>query len=126
MISVIGITEVLLARIVSGRTCCSISREGLLLQRHVFQHRLDDVVGLAHAIGQIRHGPHAVDRRLVVAEIAQVGRDPRSAHCRGRLVRVGDRHVMAGERKHLRDAVAHQARADHRDARFPAMRQPAV
>jgi hypothetical protein len=32
---------------------------------------------------------------------------------------------MAGQRKHLRDAVAHQAGADHGDTRF-RHRQPAV
>ena len=38
---------------------------------------------------------------------------------------VGDGHVMAGDREHLRDAVAHQARADHCDAGL-GHAQPAV
>ena len=42
--------------------------------------------------------------------------------------RVGDRHVVAGEREHLRDAVAHQAGADDGDACFVDLghAQPAV
>ena len=38
---------------------------------------------------------------------------------------VGDGDVVAGDREHLRDAVAHQARADHCDAGF-GHDQPAV
>ena len=78
MIAVIGITDVLLARIVSARTWRSISREQLLLERQVFQHRLDDVIGVAHRLGKIGTGrARASTRILIVAEIAQVRRDAR-------------------------------------------------
>ena len=92
--------------------------EDLLLQRHVFEHRLDHVIGVAHAFGHIGNGPHALDGVLVVAEIAQVGRDPLLHRIEVGLVRIRDGDVMAGEREHLRDAVAHEARADDGDARF--------
>ena len=48
MILVIGITDVLLARMVSGRTWLLDFGEQLLLQRQVFQDRLNDIVGVAH------------------------------------------------------------------------------
>ena len=77
MIVVIGMTEVLLARIVSGRTWRSISANSFCLSGKSSEHRLDDVVGVAHGFGEIGARPHALDRARVVAEIAQVGGDPR-------------------------------------------------
>jgi hypothetical protein len=57
--------------------------EDLLLQRHVFEHGLDHEIGIAHAFGHVGDRPHPLDRRLVVAEIAQVGRDPLLSPYRG-------------------------------------------
>ena len=85
MIAVIGMTEVLLARIVSGRTWRLDLGKQLLLQRQIFQHRLDDIIGIAHRLGEIGARLHPLDRALVIAEIAQIGRDPRftvSRFCR--------------------------------------------
>ena len=127
MISVIGMTEVLLARMVSGRTCFSISANSFCFSGKSSEHRLDHVVGVAHALGR--------DRRPARTRSTAVSSSPRSRRLAAmrvlhrvevRLVRVGDGDVVAGEREHLRDAVAHQAGADDGDARFAAMRQPAV
>ena len=60
MISVIGITDVLLARMVSGRTCFSISAKIFCFSGMSSEHRLDHVVGVAHAFGEI--GAPAVTR----------------------------------------------------------------
>ena len=53
MIVVIGMTEVLLARIVSRPHVLLDLGEQLLLERQIFQHRLDHVVGVAHRVGEI-------------------------------------------------------------------------
>ena len=126
MIAVIGMTEVLLARIVSGRTWRSISANSFCLSAQIFRHRLDHVVGVVHRVGEIDGRLHALDGALVVAEIAQVGGDARLHGVEILHHRVGDRHVVAGEREHLRDAVAHQAGADDGDARLSPCCQPAV
>ena len=94
--------------------------EQLLLQRQIFEHGLDHIVGIAHGVGEVGGRPHALDRGRIVAEIAQIGRgcaifDACRAFDRDGVI---DRHVMAGEREHLGDAVAHQAGADDGDARF--------
>ena len=123
--SVIGMTEVLLARIVSGRTCCLDLGEQLLLERQILRHRLDDVVGIAHRRREIVVRRDALDRARIVAEILQARGDARLRAVDARRNAVGDGHVMAGDREHLRDAVAHQARADHCDAGFRHA-QPAV
>ena len=125
MIDVIGMTEVLLARIVSGRTCGSISANNLLLERQIFQHRLDDIVGTADGLGEIGLRRDAVHGALVVAEVLEIGEDARLHGLERRRKGVIDGDVMAGEREHLRDAVAHQAGADDGDARFAHV-QPAV
>ena len=78
-----------------------------------------------HRVGEIDGRLHPLDRALVFAEIAQIGGN---ARCHGVEIlhhRVGDLHLVAGQRKNLRDAVAHQAGADDGDARF-CHRQPAV
>ena len=46
--------------------------EQLLLQRQVFEHRLDHIVGIAHRVGEVGGRTHALDRRLIVAEIPQI------------------------------------------------------
>ena len=83
MIAVIGMTEVLLARIVSGRTWRFDFGEQLLLQRQIFGHRFDDVIGVAHRFGKIGAWPHPRDRALVVAEVAQVRARCATSPCRG-------------------------------------------
>ena len=125
MIAVIGITEVLLARIVSGRVRRSSSAKIFFFSVEIFRHRLDHVVGVVHRVGEIDGRLHALDGALVFAKIAQVGGN---ARCHGVEIfhhRVGDLHLVAGQRENLRDAVAHQAGADDGDARFRHA-QPAV
>ena len=111
-------TDVLLARIVSGRVRRSSSAKSFLLQREIFRHRLDHVIGVMHRVGEIDGRLHALDGALVFAEIAQVGGNARRHGVEILHHRVGDLHLMAGQRKHLRNAVAHQAGADHGDFRF--------
>ena len=100
----------------------------LLLKRQILRHRLDDVIGVAHRLGEIGARLHPRDRALVVAEVAQVGGNPRFRRIEILRDRIGDRDVVAGKRKHLRDAMAHQPGAERRRcARFAAnVRQPAV
>ena len=43
--------------------------ENFLLERQIFQHRLDHIVGLAHGGGEIGDRRHAIDRVLVVAQV---------------------------------------------------------
>ena len=112
-------TDVLLARIVSGRTWRLDLGEQLLLERQILEHGLDDVIGIAHGFGEIgarasRARPRAASspRSLRFAEMRAFDR------VEARLLRVGDRHLVAGEREHLRNAVAHEAGADDSDARF--------
>ena len=126
MISVIGITEVLLARIVSGRTCFSISAKifclsGMSSSTASTTKSASRTQSAISATGRTRSTAFSSSprsRRLVAIRClrrVEVG-----------LVRIGDGDVVAGEREHLRDAVAHQARADDGDARLRAMSQPAV
>ena len=77
MILVIGMTEVLLARIVSRPHVPLDLDEQLLLERQVLEHGLDHVVGVAHRGGEIGDRPHALDRRRIVAEVLQIGEDAR-------------------------------------------------
>ena len=104
MIEVIGITDDVAGKDrSSGRTWRSISPEQLLLQRQILGDRLDHVVGLTHRLGEVRARPHARDRALVFAEVAQIGGDARLRCVEARRDGVGDGHRMAGERKNLRD-----------------------
>jgi hypothetical protein len=48
--------------------------EKLLLQREILGHRFDDEVGVPHRLGEIDARLDALDRLLVIAEIAQVRR----------------------------------------------------
>ena len=77
MILVIGMTDVLLARIVSVRTCFSISPNSFCLSGRSSEHRLDHEIGIAHGSGEIGLRRHALDRVLIVAKIVQVGGDAR-------------------------------------------------
>ena len=98
----------------------------LLLERQIFRHRLDDVIGVAHRVGEI-----GAWRARASTARSSSPRSRRLAAMRDlRRIeilrdRVGDRHVVTGEREHLRNAVAHQPGADNGDARF-CHRQPAV
>ena len=92
--------------------------EQLLLERQILQHRFDHEIGVAHGRRQIGIRRHAFDRLRIVAEIAQVGADALLHIVQIGREGIGDRHVMAAEREHLRDAVAHEAGADDGDARF--------
>ena len=118
MISVIGITEVLLARIVSGRTCFSISAKIFCFSAMSSSTASTTIIGIAHASARSATG------RTRSTAVSSSPRSRRLAAMRGlaasslALVRVGDRDVVAGEREHLRDAVAHQAGADDGDARL--------
>ena len=118
MIEVIGITDVLLARIVSGRTCFSISVNSFLLEWQILQHGLDDIVGVAHRGSQIGDRCHPLDRFGIVAEIIQVGEDARLGAVEACLGLIRDGDLVPGQREILRDAVAHQAGADYRDFCF--------
>ena len=115
MMAVIGMTQVLLARMVSGRTWRSISANSFCLSAEVFQHRFDHIVGVAHGFAEIGAGPHVVDGAFIFAEIAQVGGDARPGGVERRSVRVRDGHPMTGEREDLGNAVAHEAGADDGD-----------
>ena len=87
-----------------------------LLQRQIFRNRLDDVIGLAHRFGKIGAWPHARDRALVLAEVAQVGGDARLRRIEARRDGIRDRHVMTGKRENLRNAVTHEAGTDDGNA----------
>ena len=108
-------TEVLLARIGVGTDVALDLGEELLLERKILQHRLDHVIGFAHGLAKIGAGVHVFDRAFVFAKIAQIGGNARLGRVEILRERVGDGHVMAGEREHLRDAVAHEAGADDSD-----------
>jgi hypothetical protein len=99
--------------------------EQFLLQRQIFGDRLDDIIGLAHRFDKIVAWPNARSGVLVFAKIAQVGGDPilDRAEVSGGCIR--DRDLVAGYGEDLRDAVAHKARADDRDAHLRHV-QPAV
>ena len=83
MISVIGMTEVLLARIVSGRTCSSISANSFCLSGKFSGDRLDDEIGIAHRRREIAMRRHTLDRARIVAEVLQARGDARLRSCRG-------------------------------------------
>ena len=51
-----------------------------------------------------------------IVKIPQVGGDAALDRVEARGKRIGDGHVMGGEREHLRDAVTHQAGTNDRDA----------
>ncbi len=97
--------------------------EQLLLDGQVLQHGFDDEIGIGDGIGKQDAWPHPLDRRLVVAEILQIGRDPCPCAVEARGIRIVDRDVVTGEGEHLRNAVPHQSRTDHGYARH---RHPAV
>ena len=122
MIAVIGITEVLLARIVSATNVAFDLGKELLLERQILGHRFDDIVGVAHRFGKIGAGAHARDRAFVLAEVAQIGGDARFGGVEILRERIGDGDVVAGDREHLRDAVAHEAGADDGNARLRRIR----
>ena len=67
----------------------------------------------------------ALDRARIVAEVLQARGDARLRAVEARRDAVGDGHVMTRDREHLRDAVAHQARANDCDAGLRHA-QPAV
>jgi hypothetical protein len=93
-------------------------REELALELQILGRRLDHVVGIARSLGEIGAGLDPRDRALVVPEVAQIGGDARLDLIKARGNRVVDRYLMAGEREHLRDAMAHEACAEHTDTRF--------
>jgi hypothetical protein len=99
--------------------------KNFLLQLEIFRYRLDHVVGVMHRISEIDRRLHALDGALVFAKIAQIGGNARCHRVEILHHRIGDLHLMAGQRKNLRDAVAHQAGADDGDARLCHC-QPAV
>ena len=126
MILVIGITEVLLARIVSRPHVLLDLDEQLLLERQILEHGLDDVVGIAHGIGD-----HADGRTRSTADGSsprsrRLAEDARLGAVEARRNQIVDGDVMAGEREHLGDAVPHQAGTDDGDARLRAIAHPAV
>ena len=92
--------------------------EDFLLERQILKHGFDHVVGVAHRVAELGNRRDPLDRRLVVAEVFEVGEDAPFGAVEARFDRVVDGHVVPGEREYLRDAVAHQPGADHRDARF--------
>ena len=118
-------TEVLLARMVSPRTCGSMAANSFCFSCQVFGYRLDDVIGPAHRLGEIGARPHARDGTLLFAKLAQIGGDAilyRIQACRDCVC---NRDVMTGNGKNLGNAVAHEAGADDGYARL-GHAQPAV
>ena len=128
MIAVIGMTEVLLARMVSAPHVALDLGEELLLERQVLEHGLDHVVGVAHRFGEIGAAARPARPRSRRRRGRAGWRRCATSRCRG-FARTESVivDVMAGERENLRDAVPHQAGADDGNARaFAAMCQPAV
>ena len=119
-------TEVLLARMVSAPHVAFDLGKELLLQRQILGDGFDDIVGIAHRVGEIGAGAHAGGGAFVFAEVAQIVGDARSGGVEILRHRIGDRHLMAGGGENLRDAVAHEAGADDGNARFRRHVQPAV
>ena len=118
MICVIGITEVLLARMVSGRTCCSISAKVFCFSGMSSSTASTTKSASRTQSASAPTGAHALHGFLVVAKVAQVGRDALLRRVEIGRVRIRDGDVMAGEREHLRDAMAHQPGADDGDFGF--------
>ena len=101
----------------------------LLLEIELLSDRFDDKVGVPHRFGQIDARLHASGGIFIVTEIAQIRGDPRLHRVEILNHRVGDFHVVAGKRKDLRNAMAHQAGANNGNTRFPHVlghSQPAV
>ena len=97
-----------------------------LLQRQVLGDGFDDIVGVAHRVGENGARVHASGRAFVLAEIAQIGGNARFGGVEVLRHRVSDRHLMAGNGENLRDAVAHEAGADDGNPRLLGHIQPAV
>ncbi len=87
----------------------------LLLERQILQYGFDDIIGVAHRGCQIGDRCHPLDCFGIVAEIIQVREDARLGAVEACLGLIRDGDIVPGQRKILRDAVAHQAGADHRD-----------
>ena len=100
-----------------GRMALHLGEQGLL-HGQIFQRRLDDEIRVADAFCDGGCGRHMVGGALIVFEIAQVGGDARAhrlQRCGGGVVNAD---LMAMEREDLRNAVAHEARAQNADSRF--------
>lgn len=98
-------------------------REDPLLDGHLLHHGLDDDVGVADGLREVRvEVQAAVDGGAVrFGEFAplQPAGEQRLDLVAGVLERfipeVVESHFATGERRHIRDAVPHGAGADHRD-----------
>ena len=120
---VIEIEEVLVARIALLLEMRTKVDEDLALDRLVLGGGLDDEVGLAER-GKVGAPLNALQRRLhlgigddAARDLARhVALDERErAFSTASFLHVVDGHVVAGERDHMGDAVAHLAGADDAD-----------
>ena len=100
-----------------GRMALHLGEQGLL-HGQIFQRRLDDEIRVANALRDGGCGRHMLSGALIFFEIAQIGGDARAHRlqsCGGGVVNAD---FMAMQREDLRDAVAHEARAQNADSRF--------
>ena len=100
-----------------GRIALHFGEQGLL-HGQIFQRRLDDEIRVADTLRDGGCGRHMCGGALIFLEIAQVGGDARAHRlqsCGGGII---DPDFMAMQREDLRNAVAHEARAQNADSRF--------
>ena len=120
---VIGIDEVFDARIACGAHHLADLGEDRALDLLAFGRGLDDQVALAHrrrAFDRLDPAERLVHRGFVELALldraGELARDPGLARVGALLRHVGQQHVIAGLRRHLRDPRAHLSRPDHADA----------
>ncbi len=124
-ISVEGMADELLARMVSGATSASSSAKICCLSGKFLRRGLEHEL---HAVGGIIHRPVNLDplqRRRLADQI-----DNRLQPLRQRGAHLGRRleqaHLVPAGREQIGDAVAHQAAADDADAAHPAVYPPST
>jgi hypothetical protein len=119
---VIGIDEVLVARIASSRSTLPTSAKICTLDRLALGRRLDDQIGRGERLViALRLDPRERSIGIGCADLLLLDRareplgDARLALLRLREPDIRDEHAIARDRSHLNDARAHLARADHAD-----------
>ena len=119
---VIEIDDVLVPTIASGFRCGQRSAKDLALDLFLLARRLDHQIAVAELVERLRRRD-ALERGLTVflgdqlalhlaRQIAVDRGEPGIDAVAGNIV---EQHVHSGERRHMRDAVAHLAGADHAD-----------
>ena len=91
-------------------------REDLLLQRQVFERRFHHVIGTGDGFAQVGHRVDAIGGADILAQVTQIAANAVAQRVQVGLIGVLHAHIMPTLGKDLRDAVAHQPGADHRDA----------